>query len=426
MISSILIKGVSIIDPNSKYNKLKKDILIKDGVIIDIKDKINIDNVEIIKKENLFICPGLFDFSVNFPEPGNEQKETLHSGIQSSISGGFTGVGLQPTKEPARDKKSDILFCINSSKEFGLNVVPYGAISKGLKGEQLSEMYDMFTSGALAFTDNTEPVMHAGLFSRALLYAKNFNGLIISFPFDKSISPNGQMNEGIVSTKIGLEGIPGLSEEIMINRDLLINQYHMSRLHFNIISSKNSVDALANAKKYQNNISCGTSIFHLLFDDGQLNEFDNSFKTLPPFRTINDRNALLEGVKNGVIDVITSNHQPHENEINEVEFSESPFGIIGTQVCFPLAMTHLKDYLGLEKIIQCMSINPRTILQCEVPIIEIGHKVDVTLFNPSKKWTYNIENNNSKSSNTPLFGSELTGFVYGTIVGSNYHKNLPD
>ena len=422
--STILIKNAIIIDPNSNYKNLKKDILIVDGIIDNIEKNIKADNAEIIKSDDLHVCPGLFDFSVDFPEPGNEQKETLKSGFISSISGGFTGLGLQPSKQTPRDQKTDILFCINSGKGLGLNVIPYGALSKGLNGEQLSEMFDMYTSGSLAFTDNMEPVVNGGLFSRAILYAKNFNGLIISFPYDQSISPSGQINEGIVSTQLGLEGIPELSEEIILSRDLLINSYHEGRLHFNILSSKNTVKQLEKAKKVQKHISCGTSIYHLLFDDEVLQGFNSRFKILPPLRTKEDRNALLEGIKNGVIDVITSYHQPHEEEINEVEFSLSPFGVIGTQICFPLAITYLSDYLGLEKIVQCMSINPRTILQCEVPIIKVGHKADITLFDPAKKWIYNRENNNSKSENTPLFGSELKASVLGTILGRNYHKNI--
>lgn len=422
--SSLLIKNVNIIDPNSDFNNSKKDILLKNGLIVKIEDNIQVNNLDTVQEENLHVCPGLFDFSVDFPDPGNEQRETLESGLFSSKSGGFTGVGLQPTYKPARDRKSEILFCKNTTKDFGIDVVPFGAISKELKGEQLAEMFDMYNAGALAFSDNMRPVHNSGLFSRALLYAKNFNGLIISFPYEEKISPNGLINEGVVSTKLGLEGIPDLSEELMVNRDLLINRYHEGRLHFNILSSKKSLKQIEVAKKTQNNLSCGTSIFHLLFDDEIIDQFDNRFKILPPFRTKEDRNALLEGVKNGTIDVITSYHQPNEKEITNVEFSLSPFGSIGTQVCFPLALTYLKEYIGLEKIVQCMSINPRTILQYEVPIIKEGYEANMTLFDPDKKWIYDKNNNTSMSENTGLFGSELNGFVHGTIHKSNYHKNL--
>ena len=422
--SSLLIKNVNIIDPNSDFNNSKKDILLKNGLIVKIEDNIQVNNLDTVQEENLHVCPGLFDFSVDFPDPGNEQRETLESGLFSSKSGGFTGVGLQPTYKPARDKKSEVLFCKNTTKDFGIDVVPFGAISKELKGEQLAEMFDMYNAGVLAFSDNMRPVHNSGLFSRALLYAKNFNGLIISFPYEEKISPNGLINEGVVSTKLGLEGIPDLSEELMVNRDILINRYQKGRLHFNILSSKKSLKQIEVAKKTQNNLSCGTSIFHLLFDDEIIDQFDNRFKILPPFRTKEDRNALLEGVKNGTIDVITSYHQPNEKEITNVEFSLSPFGSIGTQVCFPLALTYLKEYIGLEKIVQCMSINPRTILQHEVPIIKEGYEANMTLFDPDKKWIYDKKNNTSMSENTGLFGTELNGFVHGTIHKSNYHKNL--
>ena len=170
--SSLLIKNVNIIDPNSDFNNSKKDILLKNGLIVKIEDNIEVNNLDTVQEENLHVCPGLFDFSVDFPDPGNEQKETLESGLFSSKSGGFTGVGLQPTYKPARDKKSEILFCINTTKDFGIDVVPFGAISKELKGEQLAEMFDMYNAGALAFSDNMRPVHNSGLFSRALLYAK--------------------------------------------------------------------------------------------------------------------------------------------------------------------------------------------------------------------------------------------------------------
>ena len=188
--SSLLIKNVNIIDPNSEFNNSKKDILLKNGLIEKIEDNIDENNSETIQEDNLHVCPGLFDFSVDFPEPGNEQRETLESGLFSSKSGGFTGVGLQPTYQPARDKKSEILFCKNTTKNFGIDVVPFGAISKDLKGEQLAEMFDMYNAGALAFSDNMRPIHNSGLFSRALLYAKNFNGLIISFNYEENISSN--------------------------------------------------------------------------------------------------------------------------------------------------------------------------------------------------------------------------------------------
>tara|TARA_B100000927_G_scaffold18882_1_gene14472 strand:- start:703 stop:1977 length:1275 start_codon:yes stop_codon:yes gene_type:complete len=419
-----LIKSATIIDPNSKYNNQVKDLLIENGIIIKIASEIiQENNCEIISSNNLFVCPGLLDFSVDFSDPGNEQKETIISGSNAALSGGFTAIGLEPTENPARDNKSAIKYCTDFSEEIGINIFPYGAITKNLEGTELAEMYDMYKTGALAFSDSSKPLKNSGLLSRAILYVKNFNGMIISFPYDQTISPNGLMHEGETSTFLGLEGIPSLSEELFVSRDIAINKYNSGRLHFNIISSKGSIEQIKKAKSEKIDISCGTSIYHLIFDDTMLKDFNSDFKILPPLRSNEDRNSLLEAVKDGTIDVITSFHKAHEEEITEVEFSLVPFGCIGTQLAFPLALTYLKDYLGLEQIVQSMSINPRSILKTEIPIIKEGHSAEITLFDPDKKWIFNKESNKSLSENTPLINTEFTGMVIGTIVKNQFHLN---
>jgi len=419
-----LIKSATIIDPNSKYNNKVKDLLIENGIIIKIASEIiQENNCEIISSNNLFVCPGLLDFSVDFSDPGNEQKETIITGSNAALSGGFTAIGLEPTENPARDNKSAIKYCTDFSEEIGINIFPYGAITKNLEGTELAEMYDMYKTGALAFSDSSKPLKNSGLLSRAILYVKNFNGMIISFPYDQTISPNGLMHEGETSTFLGLEGIPSLSEELFVSRDIAINKYNSGRLHFNIISSKGSIEQIKKAKSEKNDISCGTSIYHLIFDDTMLKDFNSDFKILPPLRSNEDRNSLLEAVKDGTIDVITSFHKAHEKEITEVEFSQAPFGCIGTQLAFPLALTYLKDYLGLEQIVQSMSINPRSILKTEIPIIKEGHSAEITLFDPDKKWIFNKESNKSLSENTPLINTEFTGMVIGTIVKNQFHLN---
>ncbi len=423
--SSILIRNATIIDPNSSHNNMVRDIHISNGIIKTIGTNIEISGDHIlISEDNLHVSPGLMDFSVDFSEPGDEQKETLISGCRAALAGGFTAVGIQPTFDPPRDNKGAVNYVTNSVEGLGINAIPYGALSKGLNGEQLSEMYEMYNAGAKAFTDYTKPIKHAGLLSRAILYAKNFNGLIISFPHDQSISPNGLMHEGETSTLLGLEGIPSLSEELFIDRDIAINKYNEGRLHFNVISSQKSISSIAKAKKKNEQISCGTSIYHLIFDDKMLEGFNKDFKMLPPLRSNEDRNALLEGLKDGTIDIITSNHQPHEKEITEVEFAISPFGSIGTQLAFPLALTHLKDFLGLDGIIQNMSINPRSVLQTEIAMLKEGHQADITLFDPTKEWSFSKENNLSLSENTPLIETKLVGKVIGTIIKNKYHSNI--
>jgi len=423
MSNKILLKKVCIIDPNSSYNGKEMDVLIEDGNITKINKSISIDKAELIQEKGLHICPGLFDFSVDFGEPGYEHKETLQSGCEAAMSGGFTGFGLNPTDTPPRDNKSAVAFCKNFTKNLPIEAFPFGSLSKDMKGEQLAEMYDMYKAGAVAFTDFNKPIKHSGLLSRALLYSKNFNGLIISFPHDPTIAPNGQMNEGINSTKMGVEGIPALSEKTFLNRDLFINEYNEGRIHFNIISTSSSVDDIHKAKKSKQEVSCGTSIYHLLFDDSMLLDFNSHFKFLPPLRTSNDRNSLLNGLKNGTIDLITSNHQPNDIESTQVEFTQAAFGAIGTQIAFPLALTYLKEFIGLEGIITKMAINPRSILHLDMPIIKENHKANITIFNPSTKWTFSKKDNKSLSENTPIFDTEFNGKVFGTILNNQIHLN---
>ncbi len=424
MSNKILLKQVCIIDPNSLHNGKKMDVLIEDGYIKKINISISVDeNVELIDKKGLHISPGLFDFSVDFGEPGDEHRETLESGCKAAISGGFTGFGLNPTDTPPRDNKSAISFCKNFTKELPIEAYPYGCLSKDMKGEELAEMFDMTKAGAVAFTDFKKPIIQSGLLSRALLYTKSFDGLIISFPHDPTITPNGQMNEGLNSTQMGVDGIPVLAEKTFLNRDLYINEHNESRIHFNIISSASSVADISSAKKSKQDVSCGTSIYHLLFDESMLLDFNSSFKFLPPLRTAFDRDALLEGLKDGTIDIITSNHQPNEIESTQVEFTQAAFGAIGTQIVFPLALTHLKEYVGLEGIISKMSINPRSILHLEIPIIDENHKANITMYDPLEKWTFSKKDNKSISENTPLFDTEFEGKVFGTILNDQIHLN---
>ncbi len=423
MKKKIIIKNVKIIDPNSSYNNQTKDILINNGMVEKIGAKIQDESASIIEQKGLHVCPGLFDMNVDFGEPGYEHKETLISGCDAAKQGGFTGIGLVPNCIPSRDNNSAIEYCINRTDGHLVDVFPMGTVTQGKKGEELSEMYDMTQSGAVAFYDGKDSIKNAGLLSRALLYSNNFNGLIFSFPYDKSVSSNGQMNEGIESTKLGMEGIPALSEEIQISRDLYLAAYNDAKIHFSTISCSSSVPMIMEAKVNQLMVSSGVAIHNLILTDKDAEGFDSNYKVLPPLRTIEDNQILIEGLKEGVIDVITSDHTPQNPESKIVEFGLADFGIIGTQTAFPLAVTHLAKNLGLETIITKMSINPRTILQLEVPIIEKGFKANFTLFNPSEKWTFTKNNNQSLSENSPFFDIEMTCKVVGTINGKKVFIN---
>mgnify|MGYP001175813000 CR=1 FL=1 len=421
---SILLKNVTIIDPNSPFNKKKKDVLIENGIISKIADKLSDSKSDLTITENgLHICPGLFDLLVNFGEPGCEYKETLNSGCNAAMHGGFTGVGLSTNTNPARDNKTAIEFCINSTDQHLVDVHPFGTITKSREGKELSEMFDLKESGAVGYFDGKRPIKSAGLMARALLYAKNFNGLILSFAYDSSLSPKGQMNESIESTKLGLEGIPSISEELQLSRDLFLTSYNDAKIHFATVSTESTVPMLLEAKQNGINVSSSVAIHNLVITDNSLSDFDTNYKVLPPLRTDDDRKTLIEGLKDGVIDVITSDHSPEDSESKKMEFSIANFGVIGTQIAFPLAVTHLSDSLGLENIVTKMAINPRTILELDLPIIKEGFKANITLFNPDKETIYNQESNQSLSENSPFFNSTLTCKVAGVINGNKYHFN---
>lgn len=420
---NILIKAAKIIDPNSPFNGKTVDVFIKEGTISSIGNDLNEKADKIIEEDNLHISPGFMDMHADFCEPGLEYKEDLLSGANAAAKGGFTSVAIMPDSTPTRSTKSDIEFVINKTQNHIVDVLPIGALSQKLEGKELAEMYDMKQSGAIAFSDNKKSVANAGLMSRALLYTKNFDGLVISFANDESISHGGQMHEGIVSTSLGLESIPTLAEEIRMSRDLFLTAYNRSKIHFSTISTANSVAMINEAKSEGLNVTCEIAAHQIALTDKELTEFDSNYKTLPPLREDIDTEALIEGLKDGTIDVICSDHTPQDIEAKQKEFDLAEFGIIGLQTAFPIACTHLKEHIGLEGIVQKMAINPRTILKIDVPVIDENFTANITLFNPEEKWTLTKDMLVSKSKNTPFIGTEFTGKVLGIIHNDEASMN---
>ncbi len=406
---NVLIKQATVVDPNSKWNGKQVDILVEDGKISAISEKINAKADEVVEFENLHVSPGWFDMHVNFCDPGHEYKEDLSSGVKAAIAGGFTGVGLMPSTTPPVSTKAQVEYVINKTKSGAVDVLPCGTLSENRDGEQLSEMYDMKAAGAIAFTDDKQPVAHSGLMSRALLYTKNFGGLVLSYPFDKTAQLNGQMNEGVTSTMLGLEGIPNLAEELQVTRDLYLTEYTDSSMHFSTISTPRALDLIAEAKESGISVSCDVAVHNLVLNDEAVTSFDSNFKVVPPLRSEEDRLMLIEGLKDGTIDVISSDHTPEDVEHKNVEYGAASPGIIGLQTLFGLAVTHLSGVLSLEELICKISINPRTILKLDLPIVQEGFEANLTLFDPAKEWVFSKDDVVSKSKNTPFDNCELVG-----------------
>jgi dihydroorotase len=415
---NLLIKSATIIDPNSPFNKKIADVLIEKGVITEIGPDIEAD-AEIFDGEGKYIAPGFFDLNCNIGEPGLETKEDLYTGTRAAAAGGFTGIALMPNTNPPVHSKSEIEYLLNRSRKNLVDVYPLGTISHKREGKDLAEMYDMYLSGAKAFTDGNKPVQDAGLMERALLYAQGFDALVFSYPEDTAIAGKAKVNEGEISTLLGMKGIPSLAEELMIARDLYLAEYTGSKIHFTTISTTRSVELIREAKRKGLEVTCDVAAHHLVLTDETLTGFDSLFKVKPPLRTQDDVEALLNGVADGTIDAIVSQHTPHEVEFKNVEFEVAEFGITGLQTVFSLA---LKAGFDIELIVQKLAIGPREILNIDMPVIAEGAPANLVLLDPDSEWEYNKNNNRSKSYNSPFIGQNLKGKILLTFNNNHLYK----
>lgn len=420
---NILIKSAQIIDSNSPFNGKTMDVLIENGIIKSIKSKISPDkNVKVIEAENLHLSAGWFDMQVNFCDPGFEYKEDLHSGTKAAASGGFTGVAVVSSTNPPIHSKSEVQYIINKTADSIVDVYPIGTLSHKLEGKDLSEMYDMQQAGAIAFSDDKKTVENAGLLMRALLYAQNFDGLIITHCDERSISLDGKMNEGITSTKLGLKGIPALAEEVMVNRNIFLADYTNSSIHIANVSTQKSVELIKQAKTKGLKVTASINAYNIALDDSTLMSFDSNLKTNPPLRTKVDIEALQKGIADGTIDVITSDHRPQDIESKDIEFDHASNGMIGLETAFALINSH-KGKIKIETIIEKLSNNPRRILKLKQPKIAEGELANLTIFNPEFEWMFEKKNSRSKSANSPFIGVKLKGKIIGIINKKQVHIN---
>lgn len=415
---SILIRSVRVQYPGSPWNGKQVNLLLKQGKIARIEQQeITGEDAREIDASGAVLMPGLFDMNVNFGEPGLETKEDMQTGCKAAIWGGFTGIALCPNTRPALHSKAEIQYIRNLSAQQAIGVYPVGAVSKDRNGKHLAELYDMQLSGAVAFSDGDHPIQQAELMSRSLLYCKGFDGLIIASAEDKTLSGNAQMNEGVMSTLLGMKGIPALSEEVMIARDLYLAQYNQAPIHFTTLSTAGAVELIRNAKKQGLPVTCDVAAHHLVLTETALDGYDSLYKVKPPLRTQTDRQALLEGLKDGTIDAIVSQHTPHEVEFKEVEFEIAAFGMIGLQTAFSLAC---QSGLSIETITEKMAIRPREILKLPLSQLEVGASPDFILVNPGEFWIFDETNNQSKSRNSPFLGQKLKGKINFLAINNRY------
>tara|TARA_R110002020_G_scaffold475796_1_gene712412 strand:+ start:64712 stop:65965 length:1254 start_codon:yes stop_codon:yes gene_type:complete len=412
---NILLKSAKIVAPNNKELHLKKrDIFIKNGLIEDIAANIDVQGkTKVIQYKNLHVSLGWFDSCVSFGEPGYEERETIENGLYTAAMSGFTDIVLNPNTNPLPDSSSDIVFLKNASKNAATTLHALGTLTVKSEGESLAELYDMKTAGAVGFYDYKLPLRNSNLLKIALQYAHNFNGLVHSFPMDLQIAGKGIVNEGEVSTKLGLKGIPNLAEELNIVRDLFILEYTGGKLHIPTISTANSVKLIGEAKKKGLDVSCSVAVHNLCFTDDTLTEFDSHFKLMPPLRTQLDRKALIKGLKDGTIDFVTTDHRPMDIEHKRVEFDNASDGTIGLESAFGM----LNQIFDLDTTISLLT-KGRERYGIETPVLKVGENAALTLFDPDQEYTFEEEDILSNSKNSCFVGSKLKGKVYG-IVSNN-------
>jgi dihydroorotase len=416
----LLLRNVHIIAPaQADLDGQNRDIHINaDGKIerIATANSLKIkDNIRVFDVPNAHVSIGWFDVGALTADPGLEHRETLETVSQAAMAGGFTTLAPFPNTEPAVHSKSEILYIKNRTQSYLVDFQPIGALSTNCEGKDLAEMLDMRAAGAIAFGDGRRTTQDAGLLLRGLQYAKIFDGLIFNRPNDKSTSPHGQMHEGVVSTSLGLPAIPSMAEEMMVQRDLHLVRYSDSRLHFHNLSAARSVALVRLAKEQGLRVTASVAALNLCFSDEILRGFDTNFKVMPPLREAEDIAALIEGLADGTIDFITSNHAPIDEEGKNLEFAYADFGAIGLETTFGLINKYLHNQFTINDLVRFFAENSRRVLGLEIPKIAEGELANLTIFDPSTEWIFTAKDIRSKSKNSPLIGAILRGPILGVV-----------
>ena len=429
---TVLIKNGIVIDPANNIN-IANDILIIKGIIKSIEppgklNTNNLDNPLIIDAKGCIVCPGLIDMHVHFREPGFEYKETIESGCQSAVAGGFTSVAVMPNTNPVNDNRSvtELILSLAKSKG-GIKVHPIGAITEGLAGKRLSEMADLRDAGAIAFSDDGCPVMNNELMRRAFEYSKMFNLPLIQHSEMLDLTEGGCMNEGVVSTELGLKGMPTEAEDIMVYRDIALLEKTGGRLHVAHISSGNSVDLVRHAKAKGLPVTCEVAPHHFTLTDEAVRGYDTNTKMSPPLRSNKDIEKIKEGLKDGTIDIIATDHAPHDITDKQVEYQNACFGIVGLETALPLSLKLVDEkILSMSDAIRKLTATPAQIFNLDAGNLSIGKEADVLIFNPDIKYSIDVSKFHSKSKNSPFDGWKVKGKVLHTLARGKVIYTDPD
>ena len=419
---TIVIKNGRVIDPANGLDE-PKDLLIQKGRIKALESPGNIsfdtgEKPSIIDAKGCVVSPGLIDMHVHFREPGFEYKETITSGCQSAAAGGFTSVAVMPNTNPVNDTRAVTEHILSLARAEGIiNVYPIAAITQKLEGERLSEMADLKDAGAIAFSDDGRPVMNNELMRRAFEYSKMFKLPLIQHSEMLDLTEGGCMNEGMVSTELGLKGMPAEAEDIMVYRDIALLEKTGGQLHVAHISSKNSVDLVRQAKSRGLSVTCEVAPHHFTLTDEAVRGYNTNTKMSPPLRAIDDVEAIKEGLRDGTIDIIATDHAPHDIADKQVEYQNACFGIVGLETALPLSLKLVDEkILSMGDVIKKLTSAPADIFNLKAGSLSLGNEADILIFNPSLEYSIDISKFHSKSKNSPFDGWKVKGKVIHTLV----------
>jgi dihydroorotase len=407
--TNVILKQAKIIDPSSPFHLQTMDLKIENGTITAIEKEItNSTDFELVEIPNLHLSQGWMDPSVSFGEPGYEERGTIENGLKVASKSGFTAVALQPNSNPVIDNQSQIRFVLDKARNQATNLYPIGALTRGSEGVDLAELFDMKNAGAIAFGDYKKALQNANLQKIALQYVQDFDGLVIAFCQDNALKGSGIANEGIISTRLGLKGIPALAEELHVARNLFLLEYTGGKLHIPTISTQGSIQLIKEAKAKGLQVSCSVTVHNLVLNDEVLTGFDTRYKVSPPLREEATRKALIEAVIDGTIDCITSDHNPLDIEHKKLEFDLAKDGTIGLESAFGALLT----ILSLEVVVEKLTAT-KLVFNLKSNAIAVGNKAEISLFNTDEDWTFTKKSIQSKSKNSAFLGQNMKGKVIG-------------
>jgi len=408
----LVLQGGTILDPLSGRSK-KGNVIIEQNKIKTVGSAGSAKGKVMIDCSGLVITHGFCDVHVHFREPGREDKETLQTGSRAALAGGFTRVCIMPNTSPPLDSPESIRFIVEKAEECPVHIHPIGAVTKGQKGQELTEVQGIISEGAVALSDDGIPISDAQVMRLALEYTSMFDKPVINHAEDECLRNNGLMHEGEISTRLGLAGNPSLAEAIMIQRDLELANMIQAKLHVPHVTSASGAANIRRMKKLNPNITAEVTPHHLFFNDQALLEYNTNFKVAPPIRSENDRKELIKAVKDGTFDCIATDHAPHTIEEKEATFELAPFGMIGLESCFGVVNKVLD--MPLNELLKLLTVNPRRVMGFEEDLFAIGCAAELTILDPDQEWIYKEQNIYSKSRNTPFIGKQLKGKVRYTI-----------